>query len=58
MRPEMLKEVLVGKGREEGENGVGGKREGAYKSGSFCVSITAASGIPKFEAGPQKSVCA
>ena len=27
-----------------------------YISGSFCVSITAAIGIPKFDAGPQKSV--
>ena len=27
-----------------------------YISGSFCVSRTAAIGIPKFEAGPQKSV--
>lgn len=27
----------------------------AYMSGSFCVSITAAIGIPKLEAGPQKS---
>lgn len=24
-------------------------------SGSFCVSMTAAMGMPKFEAGPQKS---
>lgn len=28
----------------------------AYISGSFCVSIIAAIGIPKFDAGPQKSV--
>jgi len=27
----------------------------AYISGSFWVSITAAMGIPKFDAGPQKS---
>ena len=26
-----------------------------YISGSFCVSITAAMGMPKFETGPQKS---
>jgi hypothetical protein len=26
-----------------------------YISGSFCVSNTAAMGIPKFDAGPQKS---
>lgn len=26
-----------------------------YISGSFCVSITAAMGIPKLETGPQKS---
>lgn len=26
-----------------------------YSSGSFCVSITAATGIPKLETGPQKS---
>jgi hypothetical protein len=33
-------------------------REGGYRtyrSGDFCVSITAAIGIPKFETGPQKS---
>lgn len=33
-----------------------GRRESAYISGSFCVSITAAMGIPKLETGPQKSV--
>lgn len=27
----------------------------AYISGSFCVSMTAAIGIPKLETGPQKS---
>lgn len=27
----------------------------AYISGSFCVSMTAAIGMPKLEAGPQKS---
>jgi len=26
-------------------------------SGSFCVSMTAAIGMPKFETGPQKSAC-
>lgn len=26
-----------------------------HKSGLFCVSMTAAMGIPKFDAGPQKS---
>jgi hypothetical protein len=31
---------------------VGGER---YISGSFCVSMTAAMGMPKLEAGPQKS---
>ena len=29
--------------------------ENFYISGSFCVSNTAAIGIPKFDAGPQKS---
>jgi hypothetical protein len=29
---------------------------GTYRSGDFCVSITAAIGIPKFETGPQKSI--
>ena len=29
--------------------------ERTYISGSFCVSSTAAMGMPKFEAGPQKS---
>ena len=28
-----------------------------YMLGSFCVSKTAARGIPKFETGPQKSIC-
>lgn len=28
----------------------------AYISGSFCVSMTAAIGMPKLETGPQKSV--
>lgn len=31
-------------------------REEVYISGSFCVSITAAMGMPKLETGPQKSV--
>ncbi len=37
---------------------VAGRREGeqAYISGSFCVSMTAAIGMPKLETGPQKSV--
>jgi len=35
--------------REEGS-------KGTNISGDFCVSITAATGIPKFETGPQKSV--
>lgn len=35
-------------------NGEGSGRE-RYISGSFCVSITAAMGMPKFETGPQKS---
>ena len=30
-------------------------RDSTYISGSFCVSNTAAMGIPKFDAGPQKS---
>ena len=33
-----------------------GKGSVAYKSGLFCVSRTAATGMPKFETGPQKSV--
>ncbi len=32
------------------------KRTGAYRSASFCVSITAATGMPKLETGPQKSI--
>jgi len=28
----------------------------SYRSGLFCVSRTAARGMPKFDAGPQKSV--
>ena len=35
--------------------GVKGPDADTYISGSFCVSMTAAIGIPKFEAGPQKS---
>ncbi len=37
---------------------VAGRREGeeTYISGSFCVSMTAAIGMPKLETGPQKSV--
>ena len=27
----------------------------SYISGSFCVSMTAATGMPKLETGPQKS---
>jgi hypothetical protein len=33
-----------------------GEERSAYISASFCVSITAAIGMPKFDAGPQKSV--
>jgi len=45
----------MGRGREgEGE---GKERQlGRYISASFCVSITAAIGMPKLDAGPQKSV--
>lgn len=32
-----------------------GGREDRYISGSFCVSMTAAMGMPKLETGPQKS---
>ncbi len=33
------------------------ERDGrTHISGSFCVSMTAAMGIPKLETGPQKSV--
>lgn len=31
--------------------------ECTYISGSFCVSMMAAMGMPKLEAGPQKSDC-
>ena len=34
---------------------MGGCNDGIYISGSFCVSRTAATGIPKLETGPQKS---
>ncbi len=40
----------AGKGERERE------RE-THMSGSFCVSMTAAIGMPKFETGPQKSAC-
>jgi hypothetical protein len=29
--------------------------EETHNSGLFCVSMTAATGIPKFDTGPQKS---
>lgn len=38
-----------------GFEGVGSEQSMSYISGSFCVSMTAASGMPKLEAGPQKS---
>lgn len=41
-----------GGGAETGERDDG---HGTYSSGLFCVSITAATGIPKLETGPQKS---
>lgn len=34
---------------------VGGKRVKPYSSGSFWISAIAAMGIPKLDAGPQKS---
>lgn len=45
---------ILGLVREHSNEGREG--EGAYISGSFCVSITAAMGIPKLETGPQKSI--
>ncbi len=42
--------MLYGGSRDEG------KEWGKYISASFCVSITAAIGMPKFDAGPQKSI--
>ena len=48
--------------RATGVNGVaieiiGAKdtEDGTYNSGLFCVSMTAATGMPKFDTGPQKS---
>ncbi len=40
-----------------GKKRLDGGREGGlrYISGSFCVSMTAAMGMPKLETGPQKS---
>lgn len=39
----------------ERDRGFGGEIGSRYISGSFCVSITAAMGMPKLETGPQKS---
>lgn len=43
--------------KDERDNG---EREGEkvvpYSSASFCVSMTAATGMPKFDTGPQKSI--
>ncbi len=36
--------------------GCGGEGKQTYRSGDFWVSMTAATGIPKLETGPQKSV--
>lgn len=45
----------VGMEREGHGLGLGYVRGVSHISGSFCVSMTAASGMPKLEAGPQKS---
>ena len=48
--------VFLGEREKEGR-AAGVWRVGQrYISGSFCVSMTAAMGMPKFETGPQKSV--
>ena len=62
MRPEMLPRpsatplspflILRASPGQEGDRGEGR----AHISGSFCVSMTAAIGMPKLDAGPQKSV--
>lgn len=61
MRPDMLcyqsrqtSRGDLGKVRS-GDGSWGEESERAYMSGSFCVSITAAMGMPKLETGPQKS---
>jgi hypothetical protein len=41
--------------RRIGVKEIDNKVSRTYISGSFCISITAATGIPKFDAGPQKS---
>ena len=41
---------------KEGEDSRRRTRTRTHNSGLFCVSITAAIGIPKFETGPQKSI--
>lgn len=45
--------LLCGEGSSRRDRISGGLN---YISGSFCVSMTAARGIPKLDAGPQKSV--
>ena len=44
-----------GGGKGEGREGREGGWVDRYISGSFCVSMTAAMGMPKLETGPQKS---
>ena len=39
-----------------GQEGGKGRKGEVYISGSFRVSNTAATGIPKFDTGPQKSL--
>lgn len=62
MVPEMLGEDGVRLLAQELGMGTDGelvKAEGdgreTHSSGDFCVSITAATGMPKFDTGPQKS---
>lgn len=48
--------ILRGEGNRAAPGRIRGWKGGrAYISGSFWVSITAATGIPKLETGPQKS---
>jgi hypothetical protein len=56
--PHHVREFGWSNARLNGEEGDSESTEEncAHNSGLFCVSITAAIGIPKFDTGPQKSV--
>lgn len=57
MRPEMLEHAVpVSDSADERMGRNRRNKTASYISGSFFTSMTAAMGMPKFDAGPQKSV--